>query len=60
MQHEASEIIRYEGMAETYTAVLEYKMQMESRRADVILLVNGAVVVIELKGALNTSMAAID
>lgn len=60
MQHEASEIIRCEGMGETYTAVLEYEMPMESRRADVIFLVNGAVVVIELKGALNASMAAID
>ena len=60
IQQEAHEIVEFEGSAKAYTAVLEYEMPMEQRRADVIFLLNGAVVVLELKGAFNPSMAAID
>jgi hypothetical protein len=46
--------------APQYTAILEYELPMESRRPDVVLLVDGAVVILELKGKLRPSQADID
>jgi hypothetical protein len=46
--------------ARACTAILEYVMPMESRRPDCILLVDGAVVVLEFKGKRTASQADID
>lgn len=46
--------------AGSYTAILEYELPMESRRPDVILLVRGAIVVLELEGKIEPSQADID
>ncbi|MDQ3518995.1 MAG: hypothetical protein M3466_11405 [Gemmatimonadota bacterium] len=47
-------------MARDYSAILEYEMPMESRCADVVLLVGVGVMVIELKGKLYPSQADLD
>ncbi|HET6496087.1 MAG TPA: hypothetical protein VFH61_12075, partial [Thermoleophilia bacterium] len=50
IQVEVGEVVEIDELAEQYTAILEYELPLESRRPDVVLLVNGAVVVLELKG----------
>jgi hypothetical protein len=42
------------------TAILEYELPLESRRPDVVLLVRGAIVVLELKGKESPSQADLD
>lgn len=49
-----------EADAVGYTAILEYELPMESRRSDVVLLVRGSVVVLELKGKEIPSQADVD
>jgi hypothetical protein len=46
--------------AHEYTAILEYELPRDSRRPDVIVLERGCVAVLELKGALHASRAALD
>ncbi len=60
LQREVSEVVSIKTDAADFTAVMEYELPMESRRADVILLVGAAVVVLELKGKLSPSDADID
>ena len=60
LQREVSEVVRVQIDAAEFTAVMEYELPMESRRADVILLVGAAVVVLELKGKSAPSDADID
>ncbi|HEX4825833.1 MAG TPA: DNA/RNA helicase domain-containing protein [Candidatus Polarisedimenticolaceae bacterium] len=60
LQTEVREVMTDEPDADLYTAILEYQLPLESRRADVILLVRGAVVVLELKGKTSASQADID
>lgn len=60
LQHEVGEVLEHEREARMYTAILEYELPLESRRPDAVFLVNGAVVVIELKGKLTASQADID
>jgi hypothetical protein len=60
LQHEVGEVIACDTGADSYTAILEYELPMESRRPDVVLLVRGAVVVIELKGKDRPSQADVD
>lgn len=60
LQREVSEVVSVKTDAADFTAVMEYELPMESRRADVILLVGAAVVVLELKGKLSPSDADID
>jgi hypothetical protein len=60
IQVEVGEIVEIDKLAEQYTAILEYELPMESRRPDVILLVNGAVVVLELKGKTEPDQADLD
>ena len=50
IQVEVGEVVELDELAQQYTAILEYELPLESRRPDVVLLVNGAVVVLELKG----------
>jgi hypothetical protein len=60
LQAEAGELINREPSAAKYSAILEYQLPMEERRPDVILLIAGAVLVLELKGKANTELADVD
>ena len=60
LQHEVGEVVVLDDLAATYTAILEYELPLESRRPDVVLLVSGAVVVLELKGKSEPEQADLD
>ena len=60
LQREIREVVEVDVAAGKYTAILEYQLEMESRRADVLLLLRDSVVVIELKGKRTPSDADID
>jgi hypothetical protein len=60
LQREVDEVLVRDVLAKHYSAILEYELPMESRRPDVILLVSGGVLVVELKGKLEPSQADID
>jgi hypothetical protein len=60
LQRETREILAQSPAAHQYTAIMEYELPYESRRTDVILLVKGTVVVLELKGKSYPSQADID
>jgi hypothetical protein len=50
LQREVGEVLACDAGAESYAAILEYELPMESRRPDVVFLIRGPVVVAELKG----------
>ena len=60
LQQEVEEVLLRNELARNYSAILEYELPMESRRPDVILLVGGGLLVIELKGKLEPSQADLD
>ncbi len=60
LQRECRELISSDGAARAYTAILEYELPLESRRIDVVVLENGIVVVLELKGKEQPSQADLD
>jgi DUF2075 family protein len=60
LQREGQELLSSEPASPTYGTILEYIMPMESRRPDCLVLVDGAVVVVELKGKTDASQADID
>jgi hypothetical protein len=60
IQVETGKVVEVDELAEHYTAILEYELPLESRRPDVVLLINGAVVVLELKGKLEPDQADLD
>ena len=60
LQREFGEAIDYDGEARSYEAILEYELPLEFRRPDVILLLNGSVMVLELKGKSTIAQADID
>ena len=60
LQQEIGEVVRVDTHFARCTAVLEYQLPMESRRADAVLLLREGVVVIELKGKQIPSDADID
>jgi len=60
IQVEVGEVVDIDDLAERYTTILEYELPMESRRPDVILLISGAVVVLELKGKAEPEQADLD
>src|SRR5512139_2669424 len=60
LQSEVAEILIQNTCASHYETVLEYELPMESRRMDVVFLISGAVVVVELKGKERPSQADID
>lgn len=60
LQAEAYEVREVNEAAAQYTAILEYQLPLESRRADAIFLLRESVVVIELKGKARPSDADID
>lgn len=60
LQHEVGAVVEVDDLAAQYTAILEYELPLESRRPDVVLLVSGAVVVLELKGKTDPEQADLD
>ena len=60
LQQEIGEVVRIDTHYARCTAVLEYQLPMESRRADAVLLLREGVVVIELKGKSFPTDADID
>ncbi len=60
IQVEVGEVVEIDDLAAQYTAILEYELPLESRRPDVVLLVSGAVVVLELKGKAEPEQADLD
>jgi DUF2075 family protein len=60
IQVETSKVVEIDDLADQYTAILEYELPLESRRPDVVLLINGAVVVLELKGKSEPDQADLD
>lgn len=60
LQNEVGEVLNSDSLAQNYVAVLEYELPLESRRTDVILLANGTVAVLELKGKSAPSQADLD
>jgi len=60
LQQNEQGIIAGKQEASQYSNVLEYQLPLESRRIDVVMLGNGAVVVIELKGKDRPTQADLD
>ncbi len=60
LQRECRELEVRDTAAHEYTAILEYELPRDSRRPDVIVLERGCIAVLELKGALYASRAALD
>ena len=60
LQREVGEVVEVRTDAGMFTAILEYELPMESRRADVVLLLHDGVAVVELKGKSVPSDADID
>lgn len=60
LQREVSEVLLEDTLATDYTAILEYELPLEYRRPDVVLLMGGSVLVLELKGRRHADRADID
>ena len=60
LQRECRELEVSDGDAHEYTAILEYELPRDSRRPDVIVLERGCITVLEIKGALHPTQAALD
>ena len=60
LQRECDELVVCDPGARTFTAILEYQLPLESRRPDVIVLENGVVVVLEVKGKDAANSADLD
>lgn len=60
LQTEVTQVREAREDAARYTAILEYQLPLEARRADAIFLLREAVVVIELKGKADPSDADVD
>lgn len=60
LQREARELVERTKEADVYSAILEYQLPMEARRPDVVLLLGGPVLVLEIKGKLLPQRVDID
>jgi hypothetical protein len=60
LQREARELVVRTNEADQYSAILEYQLPMEARRPDVVLLLGGPVLVLELKGKSSAERVDID
>ena len=60
LQREVREVLASYTSASEYSAILEYELPMERRRPDVILLIGGAVLVLELKSKDRSTQADLD
>jgi hypothetical protein len=60
LQREAAELVASSEVAKRYGAILEYVLPLDSRRPDCVFLIDGAVVVLELKGKSEATQADLD
>jgi len=60
LKHAFDNVIQEEQGAYTHNTILEYELPRDFRRPDVIVLRGSAVVVLEVKGSVGTSQAALD
>lgn len=60
LQDEVGEVLGSDPRAQDYAAILEYQLPLEHRRPDVILLIGGAVLVLEFKGKAQAELADLD
>jgi hypothetical protein len=60
LQSEAKETVAADASAEKFSAVLEYVLPLDARRPDCVFLIDGAVLVLELKGKSDATQADID
>jgi Uncharacterized conserved protein (DUF2075) len=60
LQSEVGQVLGREPSAVMYSAILEYQLPMEQRRPDVVFLLGGSVLVLELKGKSRPELADID
>src|SRR4029079_17622973 len=60
LQREVGEVLTRDPGADEYTAILEYQLPLEHRRPDVILLIGGAVLVLEFKSKARAEQADLD
>ncbi|HMN97383.1 MAG TPA: DUF2075 domain-containing protein [Phycisphaerales bacterium] len=60
LQLEARRLLDRSGLAAHYTSILEYELPLESRRADMVLLASGSVIVFELKGRRDARQSDVD
>lgn len=60
LQLGVGDVLDHAPMAAGYSTILEYQLPMEHRRPDVILLMGGAVLVLEIKGKNRVDLADVD
>lgn len=60
LQREVAEVLQRDAGASGYSAILEYELPLERRRPDVVLLMGGGVLVLELKGKATAERADVD
>jgi len=60
LQREAGELLTSRVAATEYGTILEYKLPYDERRPDAVLLADGAVVILELKGKETALQADLD
>ena len=60
LQREIGEVIDQDPAAARFAAVLEYELPMEFRRPDVVLLIGGSTLVIELKSKGTIELSDVD
>jgi hypothetical protein len=60
LQREVREVLATYSGASEYSAILEYELPMERRRPDVVLLIGGAALVLELKSKDRPLLADVD
>ncbi len=60
LQRQSSGLLAVDPLAITYSAILEYRLPRDLRRPDVIVLEQGVVVVLELKGPDTSERAGLD
>jgi hypothetical protein len=60
LQHEVGEVIDQQPDASGFTTILEYELPLDSRRADVVVLTDRVVIVLELKGKAWPSESDLD
>lgn len=60
IQLEAGKVLDIQPSAQDYSAIFEYGLPQSQKRADVVLLISGAVLVVELKGDGHTGQAYLE
>ncbi len=60
LQSEAEEVLSVNAQAKGYSAVLEYVLPLDARRPDCVFLIEGSVLVLEMKGKAQPTQADID